>query len=68
MPQVSAVMQALGRPRILGVRAGRTSAAVDMRWAGQRATFLMTASGGRWRLSRILRDGRPLTFHGIRSP
>jgi hypothetical protein len=68
MPQMNALSQAFGVPRILDVTRSGRRARIRMRWGGQSATFVLVRAPDGWRLARILQRGRPLEVAGVRSP
>ena len=68
MPRITRLTQAFGTPHVLAVRGRGDRAAIDLRWGGQRGTFVLVAGDQGWRLARILVDGRRLKIAGITSP
>jgi hypothetical protein len=68
MPAISRLTQAFGTPRVLAVRRGAHRAAVDLRWGGQRGTFILRPGKHGWRLARSLVNGRRLKIAGLTSP
>jgi hypothetical protein len=68
MPQITKLTQAFGTPHVLGVDRQDGRAAIDLRWGGQRGTFVLVAGGRGWRLARILVNGRRLKIAGVTSP
>ena len=68
MPTISRLTQGFGTPRVLAVRRVAHRAAVDLRWGGQRGTFILVPNKHGWWLARILVNGRRLKIAGLTSP
>jgi hypothetical protein len=68
MPQITKLTQAFGTPHVVAVKRHDGRAAIDLRWGGQRGTFVLVAGNRGWRLARILVDGRRLKIAGLTSP
>jgi hypothetical protein len=68
MPRITRLTQAFGTPHVLAVERRGDRAAIDLRWGGQRGTFVLVAGDQGWRLARILVDGRRLKIASITSP
>lgn len=68
MPRITRLTQAFGTPHVLAVRRRGRRAAVDLRWGGQRGTFILVTGRRGWRLARILVGGHRLKIAGLESP
>jgi hypothetical protein len=68
MPRITRLTQAFGTPHVLAMRRHGRRAAVDLRWGGQRGTFVLVGGPRNWRLARILVGGKRLKIAGLTSP